>query len=93
MSTLPKIESYGNYSNDNYGAHCLRVDLGTIELYYSYKTIVGYRDAKDGFVCIVNQWGPTTGKHLNQIQSDHKKRIKADEFESMLRAALARHIS
>lgn len=28
---LPKISSYGQYDNSNYGAHTLKVDLGDIE--------------------------------------------------------------
>ena len=90
---LPVITNYGHYSNDNYGAHTLKVDLGSIEFYYSYETIVAYCDGKDGLVCSENAWGNTTGKHLNWIQSDKKKRDSYQSFEVMLKEAIARHIN
>lgn len=90
---LPKITNYGQYSSDNYGAHTLRVDLGEIEFYYSYETIVAYYDHQDRLVCSENVWGVTTGKHLNWIQSDKKSRVKHDKFQEMLKAAIDRHIS
>ena len=90
---LPKISNYGQSSSDNYGAHTLKVDLGDIEFYYSYETIVAYADNQDRLVCSENYWGVTTGKHLNWIQSDKKSRVKHDKFEEMLKAAIERHIS
>lgn len=92
MNKLPSVSSYGEYDNSNYGAHTLCVDLGDLELYYSYKTIVAYRDTQDGLVCSVNQWSVTTGKHLNWIQPDKGSRIKADDFDKKLAEAITRHI-
>lgn len=89
---LPKISSYGHYESDNYGVNSLCVDLGEIEIFYSYKTIVAYRDACDGLVCSENVWTTTTGKHLTWIQPDKKARVKNEVFEGMLKEALARHI-
>lgn len=89
---LPKIRNYGRYSSDNYGAHTLVVDLDTISLYYSYDTIVAFHDGQ-GLVCSVNQWTVTTGKHLNWIQPDKKRRVNAETFDKLLAEALARHIS
>ena len=87
---LPTISSYGNYDSDNYGAHSLQVDFENFRLYYSYKTIVAYYDLTDGLVCCVNVWGTTTGKHLNWIQPDKKKRVKYDDFQQMLKTMLER---
>jgi hypothetical protein len=92
MKNLPEISSYGEYSNDNYGAHTLMVDLDSIRLYYSYKTIVAYYDIQDGLVCCENVWKTTTGKHLNWIESGHKSRIEYHKFQEMLSNALIRHI-
>ena len=89
---LPTITSYGQYSNDNYGAHTLKVDLGEITLYYSYETIVAYCDGKDDLVCSENVWGTTTGKHLNWIQPHKARRTNNVEFREMLRRAIERHI-
>ena len=92
MTQLPKFSNYGKYSNDNYGAHCLRIDLDTIELWYSYETIIAYRDIEDGLTIRHNDWSTTTGKHLNWIDPDKSKRISGIEFEARLQSALARHI-
>lgn len=92
MTNFPEISSYGRYDSDNYGAHTLKVHLGGIAFYYSYETIVAYEDNQDGLVCCVNSWGTTTGKHLNWIEPNKKNRLEDDVFESMLRAAIERHI-
>lgn len=88
---LPKISSYGDYSSSNYGAHTLEVNLGTITLYYSYSTIVAFR-ADGALVCSENVWSTTTGKHLNQIQPNKRARVKHEEFEELLQAALQAHV-
>ena len=90
---LPTITNYGQYSNDNYGAHSLKVDLGGIEFYYSNETIIAYCDAKDGLVCSENIWGVTTEKHLNWIQSHKNMRTNITEFREMLKRAIERHVS
>ena len=79
--TLPKISSYGNYSSRNYGAHCLCVDVPGGVFYFSYNTLVAFTTPATGRVCRENDWGPTTGKHLNAIQPDKKKRVSSEEFE------------
>lgn len=89
---LPEIKNYGNYSSDNYGAHTLCIITKDLELFYSYKTIVAFRDVQDGLVCSENVWGVTTGKHLNWIQPDKTKRTKNLKFEEMLKLAIERHI-
>ncbi len=89
---IPKITNYGNYSSDNYGAHTLKMDLGEIELYFSYETIVAYCDGKDGLVCSTNRWGVTTGKHLNWIEDNKKNRKDREVFDEMLKKAIERHI-
>ena len=89
---LPKISNYGHYESGNYGAHTLKVDLGNMNIYYSYETIVAYSDVQDGLVCSQNAWTVTTGKHLNWIQADKKSRLPFDQFKVMLEEALKRHI-
>ena len=87
---LPTISSYGNYESGNYGAHTLCVDFDNFRLYYSYETIVAYYDLQDGLVCSTNVWGTTTGKHLNWIEPDKKRRIEYGRFEVMLQEMLKR---
>ena len=87
---LPEISSYGNYASDNYGAHTLRVNFQNFRLYYSYDTIVAYDDIDDGLVCSENVWTVTTGKHLNWIEPDKKRRVEYGVFEIKLREMLER---
>ncbi len=53
---MPSISSYGNYSSSNYGAHCLRVDVGPLRVWFSYSTPVAFH--KDGSERVVRK---TTG--------------------------------
>jgi hypothetical protein len=86
---LPTIDTYGNYSSGNYGAHCLRVDFDNLTLWYSYNTIVAFRGGEYGRVVRQNDWGPTTGKHLNAIDGGEKSsRIPGEKFEKMLNETL-----
>lgn len=90
MSTLPTIRSYGNYANSNYGAHTLEVSIGNLTLYFSYKTVVAF--SIPGYLaCSENQWSTTTGKHLNWIEPDKRKRLSGEEFEDALNQVLKQH--
>lgn len=88
---LPTISNYGNYSSNNYGAHTRCVDFGVFKLYYSYETIVAFYENGE-ITCSENNWGNTTGKHLNWVQPDKKKRISYAEFVNMLNTMLERRI-
>lgn len=86
--TLPTIGSYGQYSSENYGAHCLKVcipmkDDETLTVWFSYSTPVAFWHSKTGKVVRENEWGPTTGKHLNWIESDKKRRVSGERFQEL----------
>ncbi len=79
--TLPTIRTYGNYSTGNYGAHALHVEMpDSGGFYFSYQTLVAFNHPTKGLVVHQNDWGPTTGKHLNWIHSDKSRRVNAKEF-------------
>jgi len=40
-----------------------------------------FSTSRTGLVCRKNEWGTTTGKHLNWIQPDKKKRVTGKEFD------------
>jgi len=86
-SQLPTFSTYGNYSSSNYGAHAIVFSTAAGEVYFSYKTPVAFRTLKHGLVICDNDWGPTTGKHLNAIDSDKQRRIPGDKFEALLAEA------
>lgn len=60
------------------------VEIGPIELYFSYETVVGYRTEEEGVVLSENVWGVTTGKHLNFIDSHKPSRLPHDQFVGRL---------
>jgi hypothetical protein len=92
MNNLPRISSYGQYDSDNYGVNSLQVQFDSFTLFYSYQTIIAYKDNQDGFVMCKNSWGTTTGKHMNWLDEDHSKRIDGNLFEQKLKDMLERHI-
>jgi len=67
-----------------------RVDIGSLTLWFSYKTIVAFRDEK-GFKCCENVWSRTTGKLLNEIQPNKDNRLNREEFLKELKLCLIRH--
>lgn len=81
---LPKINTYGNYSSDNYGAHALCVEVWPITVWFSYRTPVAFQVGTNPMVVRENSWGPTTGKHLNAIDGGNRKgRVSSEEFERL----------
>lgn len=85
--SLPKINGYGQYSSDNYGAHCLVVSMGSVTVWFSYRTPIAFVVHGHNRVVHENDWGPTTGKHLNWIDGGDKdakkRRIDSDTFERL----------
>lgn len=79
MTTLPTIQSYGNYSSDS-----LVVTVGPVTVWYSYQTPVAFQVDGSPRVVRDNSWGPTTGKHLNWIDGGDKEakqaRVSSDDF-------------
>jgi hypothetical protein len=80
---MPEIRSYGNYASDNYGAHCLVVQIAGVTVWFSYQTPVAFQ-ADGPRVVRENDWGPTTGKHLNWIDGGvRSNRVSGKEFERL----------
>jgi len=83
-------KSYGNYSSANYGVHTLLISIGRLTIYFSYDTVVGFSDNSEE--CFVkNQWGTTTGKHLNWLCPNKKERLPANVFKDKLQKILKKH--
>lgn len=77
-----KTYNYGNYSSQNYGSS-RAVEIGRLTLYFSYQTVVAF-NYKGELVIRENDWGPTTGRHLNCIDSDKRGRLCGEEFKKKL---------
>jgi len=73
---MPRIEnSYCAKSSNN-----TRVDFGNVTVWFSYVTPVAFQVGHNDIVVHENDWGRTTGKHLNAIEPDHSKRVDHDTF-------------
>jgi hypothetical protein len=83
------IGNYGNYSSDNYGSSRY-VTIGSLTLYFSYKTVIAFENISGLTIC-QNDWGTTTGKHLNSISTDKSKRIPYAQFKELLDKVLEIH--
>lgn len=89
---LPKFGVYGNYTG-NYGAHALYfTDAMGNTYYFSYQTLVAFNGPDGRLVVMKNYWGTTTGKHLNAIDDDKKKRVGKDEFERLFYSSFGRKL-
>ena len=88
MAWVPSFECYYGKANIN----ALRVFLNNgVLLWFSYSTPVAF--SVNGSVPLVrkNTWGPTTGRHLNAIDSvDKLERIDGETFMAELQKALRR---
>lgn len=69
------------------------VYLPGISIAFSYETPIAYSSLHGrGWVVRENEWGPTTGKHLNEIEEDKSLRIPGDQFERQLMELIARKL-
>ena len=65
------------------------VQLDDSSVAFSYNTPIGFATALGGWTTRENDWGPTTGKHLNWLDDDQgvtADRLDSDEFENQLAA-------
>ena len=81
------VHCYMRYSSDNYGVNALVFGTPQGQFWFSYKTLVAFSGSTGPLVCIKNYWGPTTGKHLNAIQSDKALRVDQETFDRLYEEA------
>ena len=62
------------------------VELDDLTIYFSYETPVAF-ETNDDLVLAENVWSQTTGKHLNMLDIDKRKRLPIHEFAQRLQAA------
>lgn len=63
------------------GKNARSLEIGNLLLYFSYETLIAFSHPDTGLVIRENDWGPTTGKHLNAINDNHRHRIPGETFE------------
>lgn len=66
------------------------VQLGSLSVWFSYETPIAFQSGYGRIVVRENDWGPTTGKHLNWIADgpSASDRVDGKTFESMLAKVL-----
>lgn len=53
---------------------------------FSYRTVIGVNNWDgEGWIVRRNEWGPTTGKHLNWLNEDKSARLEGDELLGMVK--------
>jgi len=62
------------------GPSSLCVDLGFLKVWFSYQTIVAFQPKGYPVIVRKNEWGPTTGRHLNNIPHDARDRLDGPIF-------------
>jgi hypothetical protein len=61
-----------------------RVDMKCGTLWFSYQTLVAFQTERSGLMVRKNEWGPTTGKHLNEIDGKRDyDRIDLEQFAKL----------
>jgi len=63
-----------NLGNINKNCVTILTDKGSVDLYFSYETLVGVDN-----IISINNWGQATGKLLNELQPDKSKRVLHEE--------------
>ena len=65
-----------------------RVRINDIVIWFSYQTPIAFHHPSTGEVVRENDWGPTTGKHLNYIEARHDRRVSGEEFQRRFDAVM-----
>lgn len=79
-----KRNSYMDYTNATSLENSQFRTINGFKVYFSYRTVVAFEEFFERFV-VQNQWGRTTGKHLNAIDGgDRGSRFAPDDFYNML---------
>lgn len=87
------LPSFETYCPNTTGHNALQFDLGSgFLVWFSYRTPVAFHAPGTSTIVRENEWGPTTGKHLNSIDGGSapakKLRLDGEAFQSALQVAL-----
>lgn len=78
-SLTPSMPSYRSISRN-----FTEMNMGPIRVWISYETPVGFQAPDGRLVVRKNEWGPTTGRHLNHIDGGAKKsRVDKNTFDRL----------
>lgn len=68
---------------------CRALHLGGVTLFFSYSTLIGYETVSGGHARIVNEWGPTSGRHFNECGLADAPIVTPQDLASAVRNAIA----
>jgi hypothetical protein len=72
---------------------CYQIRLGGDSFYLSYETIIA-AEVHDGDeyrrVRLDNSWGPTTGRHMNELEVRNYAVIEESEMQRLVRQSILR---
>lgn len=86
---MPKFSCYVRHTSNNYGLNSLCSEADGRDFYFSYRTLVAFRGRDGRLIVRQNDWGPTTGRHLNTIDNGRKDaRLASDAFEAAYAAEM-----
>ena len=79
-----KIDSKFGLENYSRGNNARLVTIGDLDLYFSYKTVIAF-NYEGRTIGRVNEWGPTTGRHMNDVPGNAKEdRLNGEDFRNAL---------
>jgi hypothetical protein len=83
-----RLPEWAVYCPNTTGVNALVFDLGDLRVWFSYKTPVAFSFLGGPPWVRQNEWGPTTGKHLNAIDGGSpaakRQRLGGGAFEEAL---------
>ena len=92
VKILDALPSWEQYCTNTTAVNALAFSLndGGMKVWFSYRTPIAFRAAwGEPIIVRANQWGPTTGKHINAIDDgDKSNRIDGAKFEVLLSTTL-----
>lgn len=68
---------------------CYQINLGGDTFYISYETIIA-ASVGDQRIRLDNSWGPTTGRHMNDMGVRSYKVVSRDELQDLIRQSVLR---
>jgi len=70
-----------------------RIKIGSkMEIYVSYETVIGFWTPETGLKVRHNEWGPTTGGHINAIPGiDKSALMDGEDFKKDFNKVLEDH--
>lgn len=78
---------------NGYSGQAYYVRIGAVNLYYSYNTLIAVRGPGGVRARRSNEWGPTTGKHINLLGIRDMPEVSEEELDKLAVSALAQDTS